>query len=371
MKIGKSKSKKINYFVTVVVVLIIVLAIFLLQKSKVSPQANLESKETELKQGAYPKAPDFVGIERWINSKPLKIEQLREKVVLVDFWTYTCINCIRTLPYLKEWDKKYRDKGLVIIGVHTPEFEFEKKYENVLKAVNEYKIKYPVAQDNAYATWNSYQNRYWPHKFLVDIDGYIRYDHIGEGAYEETEKMIQQLLNERMERLKQKDGINATITKPIEIPEFQKIGTPEIYFGYQFDRGNLGYDNIAPNSAAAYDIPANPLKNLVYLRGQWKYNADNMELVSDEGDILLIFEAKKVNMVAGSDSMSDAYIFLDSDFLNEKIKGTDVSIKDGKSVVDINEYKLYNIASAEDYGTHMMELQVAGKGFKIYTFTFG
>ena len=196
MKKEKAKSKKINYFVTLVVVLVIALAIFLLQKSKVSPQADLDDKKTELKQGAYPKAPDFAGIERWINSEPLKIEGLKGKVVLVDFWTYTCINCIRTLPYLKEWDKKYKDRGLVIVGVHTPEFEFEKKYENVVNAVNEYQIKYPVAQDNDYATWRAYQNRYWPHKFLIDMDGYIRYDHIGEGAYEETEKMIQQLLNE-------------------------------------------------------------------------------------------------------------------------------------------------------------------------------
>ena len=371
MKKGKAKSKKINYFVTLTVVLVIVLAIFLLQKSKVSPQAGLDSKKTELKEGTYPKAPDFTGIERWINSEPLKIEQLKGKVVLVDFWTYTCINCIRTLPYIKEWDKKYRDKGLVIVGVHTPEFEFEKKYENVLKAVNEYQLKYPVAQDNDYATWRAYQNRYWPHKFLIDIDGYIRYDHIGEGAYEETEKMIQQLLNERMERLNKKEGVNESITKPSETTEFQKIGTPEIYFGYQFDRGNLGYESIAPDSTASYDIPPNPYKNYVYLRGQWKYNADNMELVGDEGDILLIFDAKKVNIVAGSDSKSDAYILLDSDSLNEKTKGEDIYLRNGKSIVDINEYKLYNIASAEDYGTHMIELQVAGKGFKIYTFTFG
>jgi thiol-disulfide isomerase/thioredoxin len=141
----------------------------------------------------YPLAPDFVGIEKWINSEPLKIEDLRGKVVLVDFWTYTCINCIRTLPYIKEWDKKYRDKGLVIVGVHTPEFEFEKKYENVLNAVKEYELKYPIAQDNLYATWSVWQNRYWPHKFLIDADGYVRYDHIGEGGYDETERMIQKL----------------------------------------------------------------------------------------------------------------------------------------------------------------------------------
>ncbi len=395
MKAGKAKSKKINYFVTAFVVLAIVAAIFFLQKSKISPQIYAENKKAELKETNYPKAPDFTGkqnetseiikekdakyekapdfkiIENWINSEPLKIEELKGKVVLVDFWTYTCINCIRTLPYLKEWDKKYRDKGLVIVGVHTPEFEFEKKYENVLKAVNEYQLKYPVAQDNAYATWSAYQNRYWPHKFLIDIDGYIRYDHIGEGAYEETEKMIQQLLNERMERLNKKNGVNKSITKTLEIPEFQKIGTPEIYFGYQFDRGNLGYDGLKPDAIADFKIPSNPYKNYVYLSGKWKYNTDNMELISDDGEIFLIFEAKKVNIVTGSDASSDAYIYLDNDKLNEKNKGDDVVLVGNSSIAKVKEFKLYNVVSAENYDTHVINMIVEGKGFKIYTFTFG
>ena len=202
-------------FLALIIVIFVAAAILYIESqkpdlSKANPQASANNE----KNTKYPKAPDFVGIEKWINSEPLKIEQLRGKVVLVDFWTYTCINCIRTLPYLKDWDKKYHDKGLVIVGVHTPEFEFEKKYENVLKAVNEYQLKYAVAQDNNYATWSVYQNRYWPHKFLIDIDGYIRYDHIGEGSYDETEKMIQLLLKERMEHLNQKNGLNVNISKP-------------------------------------------------------------------------------------------------------------------------------------------------------------
>ncbi len=246
-------------FLAIVVVIFVVGAILYIesQKPKIDlpkidlpkidlPKIDLNIKNTEeaKKKSEYPIAPDFVGIERWINSEPLTIEQLRGKVVLVDFWTYTCINCIRTLPYLKEWDKKYRDEGLVIIGVHTPEFKFEEKYENVLKAVNDYQLKYPVAQDNKYATWNSYQNRYWPHKYLIDADGYIRYDHIGEGAYEDTEKMIQSLLKERMQKLNQKSNINLNIINPEKVTvtdvNLYKVRTPEIYFGYQFSRGNFG-----------------------------------------------------------------------------------------------------------------------------------
>ena len=364
-------KSKINYFATALVVLAIVAAIFFLQKSKVSPQTGIENTKIELKENKYPKAPDFAGIERWLNSEPLKIGQLKGKVILVDFWTYTCINCIRTLPYLKEWDKKYRDKGLMIVGIHTPEFEFEKKYENVLKAVNEYQLKYPVAQDNNYATLQAYQNRYWPHKFLIDIDGYIRYDHIGEGAYDETEKMIQQLLNERMGRLNKKNGINESITKPSEIPEFQKIGTPEIYFGYQFDRGNLGYENIPPDATVDFRIPTKAFKNFVYLSGKWKYNADNMELISDDGEIFLIFEARKVNIVAGSENASDVNVYLDNEKLNAGNKGDYIILKDNSSMAKANEFKLYNVVSAEDYGTHAISMVVEGRGFRIYTFTFG
>ncbi|MBI3035080.1 thioredoxin family protein [Candidatus Woesearchaeota archaeon] len=335
-------------------------------------QARVDS-QPDNSNSKYPKAPDFAGIERWINSEPLKIGQLRGKVVLVDFWTYTCINCIRTLPYLKEWDRKYKDKGLVIVGVHTPEFEFEKKYENVLKAVNDYQLKYAVAQDNNYATWSLYQNRYWPHKYLIDMDGYIRYDHIGEGAYEETEKMIQALLQERMEKLNQKNGVKVNITKPSEAIAIspQNIGTPEIYFGYQFDRGNLGYQGLKPNAIADFKLPKNPFKNFVYLEGKWKYNADNMELIDDDGSILLIFEAKDVNIVAGSENNSTAIIFLDTDFLNENNKGSEITIKDGKSTTNISEFKLYNIVSGKGYGEHVIQIDAIGKGFKIYTFTFG
>ena len=369
----KSNFIKKPFLTLVVVILIAALILYIeSQKPKIS-QIQKPEEKTE-KDKKYPRAPDFVGIEKWINSEPLKIEQLRGKVVLVDFWTYTCINCIRTLPYLKEWDKKYRDKGLVIIGIHTPEFEFEKKYENVLKAVNDYKLEYAVAQDNNYVTWNLYQNRYWPHKYLIDIDGYIRYDHIGEGAYDETEKMIQLLLKERMELINQKNGLDTNISRPEEAVDVEpfNVRTPEIYFGYQFSRGNFGNpEGLKPNQVIAYKLPPKISGNNVYLSGQWKNNADNMELVSDEGEILLIFQAKVVNIVAGSENGSEALVFLDNEIENEKNKGNDVIIKEDKSVSIIKEFKLYNIANAENYNTHAININVAGKRFKIYTFTFG
>jgi len=149
----------------------------------------------------YLEAPELRSIAGYINTDPdIKIQNLKGNVVLVDFWTYTCINCIRTMPYLKSWYDQYTDDGLVIVGVHTPEFEFEKDIDNVQDAVDKYDLKYAVVQDNDYATWRAYKNRWWPRKYLIDIDGFIRYDHIGEGGYTETESVIQELLNEKMER---------------------------------------------------------------------------------------------------------------------------------------------------------------------------
>jgi len=356
-------------FLTLIVVILVAAAILYIESQK--PSVNIPGRNNTEQKSGYPRAPDFAGIDQWINSEPLKIEQLRGKVVLVDFWTYTCINCIRTLPYLKEWDKKYRDKGLVIVGVHTPEFDFEKKYENVLKAVNDYQLKYPVAQDNNYVTWNMYQNRYWPHEFLIDIDGYVRHDHIGEGSYDETEKMIQTLLQERMDRLNQKNNVNLSITKPKDAIDVSGISTPEIYFGYQFTRGNIGYGGMKPDSVIDFKLPDNPYKNYVYLSGKWKNNADNMELAGDEGEILLIFQAKSINIVAGSENGSEAFVFLDNEVLNGKNRGSDAIVAGNRSIANVREFRLYNLANAENYDTHAININIVGKGFKIYTFTFG
>jgi len=139
-------------------------------------------------------APNFTGINTWINSAPLALKQLHGKVVLVDFWTFDCINCVHTLPYVKQWDARYRDKGLVVVGVHTPEYSFERDTANLKKAIKQYGITYPVAQDNGYATWNAYGNQYWPALYLIDQNGKLVYSHFGEGDYTQTEQKIRALL---------------------------------------------------------------------------------------------------------------------------------------------------------------------------------
>ena len=144
-----------------------------------------------------PPAPEFTGISKWLNSDPMTLEQLRGKVVLIDFWTYTCINCINTLPYVKTWNQKYKDRGLAVIGVHTPEYPFERDTDNVKTAIKRFGITYPVAQDNQYATWSAYNNQYWPAFYLLDKKGKVAYTHFGEGDYAQTEAAIQALLAQK------------------------------------------------------------------------------------------------------------------------------------------------------------------------------
>ena len=165
----------------------------------VAPKAEPEHPQTSRKVAVSrdePRAPELTGITGWINSEPFTLESQRGKVVLVDFWTFNCVNCIRTFPYLKKWHQKYAENGLVIVGVHSPEFEFERSLENVMAATIKHGLEYPVAQDNGFATWRAYTNRYWPAKYLIDKNGYIRYTHFGEGAYSETEQKIVELLTE-------------------------------------------------------------------------------------------------------------------------------------------------------------------------------
>lgn len=161
-----------------------------------SPVANAASTPTAMRVDNNATAPEFTGIDKWLNSEPLTLQQLRGKVVLVDFWTYTCINCIHVLPYVKTWNQKYKDQGLVVVGVHTPEYPFERDTDNVRKAIKRFDITFPVAQDNRYATWNAYGNRYWPAFYLVDKKGHVVYTHFGEGDYEQTEAKIKALLAE-------------------------------------------------------------------------------------------------------------------------------------------------------------------------------
>ncbi len=334
---------------------------------QISPEIKQIIKEKEKN---YKQAPKFKGIEHWINSPELTMQELKGKVVLIDFWTYSCINCLRTLPYLKQWDNKYKNAGLIIIGVHTPEFDFEKKYENVVAAAQKYELKFAIAQDNNFLTWYAYQNRYWPHKFLIDIDGFIVYEHIGEGNYEETEQVIQQLLKERLKRLQLKQELNTTITAPnnIQTIDMQQSLTPEIYFGYKFYRGNFGNEQgLIPEESINYTIPKKTEQNNAYFTGTWLNKPDYMELISDSGEILLPYQAKAVNIVAEAESQTQITVLKDESLVNQANKGTDLS---ENSTTIIKDSKLYNLIYAQNYSKNTIKIK-ATKGFRIFTFTFG
>ena len=314
------------------------------------------------------KVPSILDATEYINISPNELaETLEGKVVLYDIWTYSCINCIRTLPYITTWDEKYRNEGLMIVGIHTPEFEFEKNKDNVVAAVQKFDINYPVVLDNEKEIWNEFQNQYWPRKYIVDHDGYIRYDHIGEGAYKETEKVIQQLLQERSESLNLKtNSFELTTLNEFEHSTFR---TPELYFGYKFasGRNNLGNENgFNPEEVVEYNIPLELKQHYFYLDGKWNNSKDSMKLISENGLIVLQYNAKQVNIVASN--TAELEILIDGEFVPEYMTGIDLS-QDSK--VMITEPRLYNIVNSSVTESHELVIKVNNPEFEIFTFTFG
>ena len=324
------------------------------------------------------KAPDFDGATGWINSPPVHAASLHGKVILVDFWTLSCINCIRTFPYLKAWDEKYRDKGLVIIGVHTPEFAFEQSSERVQEAVTTFGLRYPIALDNNRALWDGFANHWWPHKYLLDDTGRIRNEFIGEGDYDRVEQTIQRLLAERH------GGPPAREITPVvaETTDPKKIGTPEIYFGTSFvpDGGTFALGNqpagSIENQTVSYLLPeaAAMAPNQFYLDGKWAIRAEKAEFMGEgQGRVLLSYEARAVNVVSEHpDRPALVYVLYDGKPLTRSQAGPDVKFDaGGRSYVTVTSGRMYRLINDADYGRHQLELQTAEKGFAVYTLTFG
>lgn len=306
------------------------------------------------------RAPEFIGIENWLNSEPLTMASLKGKVVLVDFWTYSCINCIRTLPFVTGWHEKYKDAGLVVVGVHTPEFEFEKKTENVQNAIKMFNINYPVAQDNNYGTWNVFDNLYWPAKYLIDKEGRLRYQHNGEGRYEETEKAIQSLLAET--------GIpmpGGTLTLPDQTPQIRL--TSETYLG--LDRLARFGSNERPRSGTqTYTLPKSLADNNFGFAGTWLMSGEYSESVS-ESILELDFYANKVFLVITPQSDMDILtVALDGRPIGDSEAGKDV--RNSKVILDTSRlYELIDLNGSP--GRHLLQLNFGTEGIKIFAFTFG
>lgn len=332
-------------------------------------------------------APELVGIEGWINTSPLTLGDLRGKVVLVDFWTYTCVNCIRTFPFLREWDRKYRDSGLVILGVHTPEFIFEKSAANVKTAAQDYDLTYPIAQDNGYQTWEAFGTQAWPTKFVIDQDGFIRYVHRGEGAYEETESVLRELLEESGADLK---GISPN-TDPDPVVDPTATGdtvetslTRELYAGYLRNVAGAGAYVINPeyysslNQVALYEDPDERLNHFMFVQGVWFNDPESLvharETTDFEDYIGIQFFAKSVNAVINAEGETpfDVRITLDGMPLTEENKGADVVFDDeGNSFIVVDEPRMYRIVELPEFGGHELKLSPNAISFALHDFTFG
>jgi cytochrome c biogenesis protein CcdA/thiol-disulfide isomerase/thioredoxin len=308
------------------------------------------------------KAPDFVGISQWFNTEePLTIAKLKGKVVLVDFWTYTCINCIRTLPHVTSWYNKYKDQGFVVVGIHTPEFEFEKDTNNVKDAINRFAINYPVGQDNDYSTWKNYNNQFWPAEYLIDGKGTIRRTHFGEGEYEETERAIQDLLKEAGQSVN--DKVN---TLPDETPHTKM--SPETYLGaarmeYYYPNGKTS------EGSQTFTDSVKPAENSFVFGGAWNIQQDSA-VASENATLTYAFYAQKIFLVLrpGTAQNGKVKVFIDGKPIEVTITGTDV--KDG--VVTVDTERLYHLVTFPNGAeSHILKLEFLTPGIEAFAFTFG
>jgi thiol-disulfide isomerase/thioredoxin len=312
----------------------------------------------------YQAAPEITDPTGWINTQPFTLASLiGKKVVLVDFWTYSCINCIRTIPYLNAWYAKYKNAGLVIVGMHTPEFQFEHDIANVQAAVKSLGIQYPVVLDSNMGTWDAYQNLYWPNEYLINVDGFIVHNNVGEGNYNETEAAIQAALIQRDTAL----GIPTSsvptgfITPSDTIAiDYNSVQSPETYFGAERN-SYLANGPAMTNGVYTLTAPASTAvqANSLYLGGTWDFEDQYATNQSDNATVTYEYDAKNVYMVAASADPNQPVV------IQVILDGH----PDGTVTVQTNQ--LYNIIQGSSYGMHTLQLIIKNPGLAAYTFTFG
>lgn len=308
--------------------------------------------------------------ERVLNATPDIVNRLAGSVVLVDFWDYTCINCIRTLPYIKEWHTRYGDKGLVLLGVHSPEFSFEKEPGNLEAAVERFGLEHPVIRDDDFEIWKLLANRYWPAKYLFDKDGVLRAYHFGEGSYGEFESFIQKLLLERdptlelpapMEPMRDTDMPGA-VCYPV---------TPETYIGHA--RGRVGNEGgLRENEVVPYVLPDRLQNDQMYLEGMWRSTPEFAELAVGVGSIVMNYLAAEVNLVINPAQTQPFKVYVEQDGqpLKPEDLGDDVRREDSKTVMEVTVPRMYRIVKNARIGRHTLRLMTDSPSFRAYAFTF-
>ncbi|WP_416740720.1 cytochrome c biogenesis protein DipZ [Pseudomonas sp. NFX71] len=331
-------------------------------------------KAADQKPGALPiegNLPPLDGAVQWLNSPPLTAQALKGKVVLVDFWTYSCINCLRTLPYVKAWAEKYRDQGLVVIGVHAPEFAFERNVGNVTKAMKDLGITYPVAIDNDYKIWRAFNNEYWPAHYFADAQGRIRYHHFGEGDYAESERVIQQLLREAG-AAKVADGlINANAEGVQRAPDMNEVLSPETYVGYQRSEHFVPETSLVPDKSTTYNPPSQLALNDWSLGGQWTVGSERATSSAPASRIVYRFHARDLHLVLGpaADGKPVRFKVLIDGKSPGDAHGTDVA-PDGSG--SVTEQRLYQLVRQPDGVTdRTFSIEFLDPGVSAYAFTFG
>jgi cytochrome c biogenesis protein CcdA/thiol-disulfide isomerase/thioredoxin len=316
--------------------------------------------------------PSLNGAVEWLNSAPLTAQQLKGKVVLIDFWTYSCINCLRSLPYTKAWAEKYRDQGLVVIGVHAPEFAFERNVNNVRKAVKDQGINFPVAVDNNYAIWRAFNNQYWPAHYFIDAKGQIRHHHFGEGEYARSEQVIQQLLEEAGRKDVTNTVVSADNINGIqEQSDMGQVGSPETYLGYERAENFASPEKQTANAARQYSAPAKPALNQWGLAGNWLSQPEQVTLNQGTGSIVYRFHARDVHLVLGpaKDGKPVRFRVTIDGAAPASSHGADTAA-DGSGVID--SQRLYQLVrQSGDVGDRTFRIEFLDPGVQAWAFTFG
>ncbi|MFM9890945.1 MAG: thioredoxin family protein [Rickettsiales bacterium] len=322
------------------------------------PGYNLADVRDALKQPMP--APEFTGIDTWLNGERLTIAGLKGRVVLVDFWAYSCVNCVRTLPYLKAWDEKYRAQGLTIVGVHAPEFAFEKDAGNVAAALKKWGINYPVALDNALGTWKAFNNQYWPAHYLIDREGRVVYTHFGEGKYDITEQNIRVLLGLGAEK--------TTAATPDAAPAFTPGQTPETYLGYARADSYAGLRPVPINTRSDFVWPKAFARDQWGLNGRWTIGAQHLTAEDAGAALQLHFHARKVFAVLGTRDDKPHTLKL---LLNGKPFATTAGADAKNGTVTVDRHRLYELLDLGKMGEGTLTLETETPGLEAYTFTFG
>jgi cytochrome c biogenesis protein CcdA/thiol-disulfide isomerase/thioredoxin len=314
--------------------------------------------------------PDLSGAVAWLNSPPLTPDQLKGHVVLIDFWTYSCINCLRTLPYIRAWAEKYKESGLIVIGVHTPEFAFEKDLNNVRRAVSELKITYPVPLDNDYKIWKAFSNSYWPADYLVDGMGRIRHHHFGEGKYDETEQQIQALLKEGNGRLSASGLVTVAATGAEAAPD-SDVQSPETYVGYERADSFLSPGGPRKDVPHLYSVPKHLELNQWGFSGTWTDRAQVASLDSAPGRIIYRFHARDLHLVLGHASDGKPVRFRVR--IDGQAPGVNHGVDtDAQGAGKITEHRLYQLIRQKDaIEDRTFEIEFLDPGAQAFAFTFG